>query len=56
MYSTLFHTGLPGETRCGESGECVPTPWLCDGEADCNDGSDEMQCGGEPLPTGIIFD
>jgi hypothetical protein len=32
-------------TSCG-SGEQVPTRWVCDGEADCADGSDEAQCAG----------
>ncbi|PVD24374.1 hypothetical protein C0Q70_14855 [Pomacea canaliculata] len=26
------------------SGECIPSDWACDTEADCEDGSDEMEC------------
>ena len=36
-------TCLPGDLQCNYGGKhnCMPPEWLCDGEADCGDNSDE---------------
>ena len=45
----LFHFGNIDRTckdtefQCG-SGECIVSSWRCDGDADCNDLSDESNC------------
>lgn len=35
---------LDGYFPCG-SGECISEIWACDGDRDCEDGSDENVCG-----------
>lgn len=37
----------PGWTKCRTVNSCVMDVWMCDGEPDCSDNSDEIneQCG-----------
>ena len=34
----------PHEATC-RSGHCIPKDYVCDGQEDCRDGSDELDCG-----------
>ena len=35
---------LSQEMKC-DDGECINKLWKCDGEINCRDGSDEVDCG-----------
>jgi hypothetical protein len=34
----------PPDFNCADGSDAVPGDWVCDGEADCADGSDEQDC------------
>ena len=34
------------EFHCTADGTCIPERWRCDGDKDCEDGTDEMSCEG----------
>ncbi|KAG0714117.1 Low-density lipoprotein receptor-related protein 1B [Chionoecetes opilio] len=42
--TTTTPTCLDAEFQCESDGICVPSIWRCDGDKDCNDGSDEGYC------------
>nr|XP_027231118.1 very low-density lipoprotein receptor-like [Penaeus vannamei] len=44
MPSTTEEPCDEGLFRCVQSRSCIPSPWRCDGDRDCDDGSDEADC------------
>ena len=36
---------VEGDFHCTDGRKCVSSSWLCDSVKDCDDGSDEADCG-----------
>lgn len=49
-YTNLSFKSLAAVRTCAESefrcknSRCIPQAWVCDGQSDCNDGTDENSC------------
>jgi len=49
LFPGLNHTCDANEHKCRGAGNCITKRWVCDGDRDCKDGSDELNCRKSPL-------
>ena len=49
LLSTARSECEPNEMKCN-NGVCIMRIWKCDGDNDCGDGSDEVNCGMSYVP------
>lgn len=55
LFVGLNHVCDANEHKCLDAGNCITDRWVCDGDRDCKDGSDELNCRKSPLKTLIFF-
>ena len=50
IYFAVVECAGESYVKCNSSARCISVSWLCDGDADCEGGEDELNCPG----TGVL--